>query len=163
MKEKLETIQIQETILELLPQWNDNIVKPFKKLLDEGVSLEMYYCIQRLKWLGGAATMTQLSKSSRMPKHQMTKLVNNLVEYRFVERISDPSDRRIVKIELTEDGRCFVDHFLNENAKYFQDLIEQIDKKDREVFQESLTNILSILCKLNSDSSPLDKETIIKY
>lgn len=152
MKEELKTIRIQETLLELLPQWNDNIVKPFKKALDEGVSLEMYYCIQRLKWLGGAATMTELSRISRIPKHQMTKLVNNLVEYKFVERVSDSSDRRIVRIELTEDGRCYVDYFLNENAKYFQDLIEQIDKEDREVFHQSLNNILSTLCKLNSDT-----------
>lgn len=151
MEEKLKTIRIQETILELLPQWNDIIVKPFKKSLDEGVSLEMYYCIQRLKWLGGAATMTELSKISRIPKHQMTKLVNNLVEYKFVERVSDPSDRRLVRIVLTEDGKCYVDHFLNENAKYFQDLIEQIAIEDREVFHQSLNNIFSTLCKLNSD------------
>jgi DNA-binding MarR family transcriptional regulator len=158
LEERIRIIQIQETLLELLPQWNDNIVKPFKKSLNEGVSLEMYYCIQRLKWLGGAATMTELSHISRLPKHQMTKLVNSLVEYKFVERVSDPSDRRIVKIELTEDGHCYIDYFLSENAKCFKDLIEQIDVEDRKVFHQSLNNIFHILCNLNPHNPQSSEE-----
>ncbi len=46
---KLEIEQIQEESLGLLPQWNYRIIKPFKQLLDEGISLEMYYCIQILR------------------------------------------------------------------------------------------------------------------
>jgi len=151
--------QVQEELLKLLPQWNDHIIKPFKKFLDEGISLEMYYCIQRLKWLGGVATMTELAKISHIPKHQMTKLVNRLVEYKLVERLNDPKDRRIVRIELTENAQCFIDYFLNENSKPFRTLIEKMEGTDRETFYQSVHDIYHILYKLSCENGFNQKQT----
>ena len=52
----------QEELLALMPVWNYRIAKPFKQMLDEGVSLEMYYCIQTLRWYGGTLTMSELAR-----------------------------------------------------------------------------------------------------
>ena len=39
-------LEIQESLLKLLPMWNYQIAKPFKQLLDDGISLDMYFaCI----------------------------------------------------------------------------------------------------------------------
>ena len=53
-------------LLTLLPVWNYRIAKPFKQLLDEGISLEMYYCIRTLQWGGGILTMSELAEYTRM-------------------------------------------------------------------------------------------------
>ena len=37
--------QIQGELLDLLPPWKYRITKPFEQMLEEGISLEMYYCI----------------------------------------------------------------------------------------------------------------------
>ena len=44
------------------------------KALD-GVSLDMYYCIQSMRRSGRTMTMTELANFARMPKQQMSKLV----------------------------------------------------------------------------------------
>ena len=60
----MKSTKTQELLLNLMPMWNYQIAKPFKQLLDEGVSLEMYYCIQMLRWQGGAMTMSQLARQT---------------------------------------------------------------------------------------------------
>ncbi len=150
MDNKLEIGQIQEELLGLLPQWNYRITKPFKQLLDEGISLEMYYCIRILRWLGGTATMTELGTYALMPKQQMTKMVNRLVEHQLVERLEDPADRRIIKIRLTDTAFQYIDHFLSEDAKCFRYLLEQMDGEDRIAFRNAIKTISDIFCRLPS-------------
>ncbi len=148
MDSQMEIGQIQEDLLGLLPQWNYRITKPFKQLLDEGISLEMYYCIRILRWLGGTATMTELGTYAQMPKQQTTKMVIRLVEHQLVERLDDPADRRIIKIRLTDKALQYIDHFLSEDAKCFRTLLEQMDDGDRADFRDAIKTISDIFYRL---------------
>lgn len=150
MEKKIDENQLQNLLLDLLPQWNDLLTKPFKKSLEDGMSLEMYYCIQRLKYLGGSATMSQLSEASFMPRHQMTKLVNRLFEYNLVKRETNTADRRFVKISLTNDAQCYLDHFIEEKGKPFRDLLQKMSDHEKQMFFESLQNIHTIFCRIDS-------------
>ena len=98
------------------------ITKPFKQLLDNGVSLEMYYCLNVLHSIGGIAIMTDLCNIMQTPKQHMTKIANRLVEQKSVERIYDKSNRRIIKLKLTEEGIKYIEQFLNKDAKCFKNL-----------------------------------------
>lgn len=144
MDEHLEIKKIQGTLLDVLPVWNYKIEKPFKQLLDEGVSLEMYYCIRILQW-HGSLTMSELASLVKMPKQQMTKMVNRLVEQEFAKRIYDPSDRRIIKIELTDNAQKYIDRFLTQDAECFQKLLEQMSETDRSDFMQAITTLMRIL------------------
>lgn len=145
--------EIQERLLALLPHWNYRISKPFKQLLDEGVSLEMYYCIQTLRFFGGVLTMSEMAQCTQMPKQQMTKMVNRLVDYGFAERAYEPSDRRIIKIKITDKALAYIDHFLTEDAESFQKLFRQMNEDDRRRFKEAIDTILNIFSAL-----PIDRE-----
>ena len=143
----MESTKIQELLLGLMPWWNYQIAKPFKQLLDEGVSLEMYYCIQTLRWLGGTMTMSELANWTKMPKQQMTKMVNRLVEQEFVERIDDPQDRRIIKIQITDKALEYIDHFLK-NTAGFHSLLDQLGEEEKEKFQQALELLFDVLSKV---------------
>lgn len=143
-------LQIQEKLLSLMPCWNYQIAKPFKQLLDEGFSLEMYYCLKTLEWAGGSATMSQIAAWTKVPRHQMTKMVNKLVEQELVERFDDPDDRRIVKIKLTEKADRYMEHFLSHNAACFLPLLEQMSEQDLEDFSHSLDELFRIFSNLPS-------------
>ena len=134
----MEYSVIQEKLLSLLPVWNYQVAKPFKQLLDEGISLEMYYCIKTLQWAGGSATMSQIATWTKVPKQQMTKMVNRLVEQEFVTRFDDPTDRRIVKIQITDKANEYIDHFLSHNASCFRPLLDGMDQKTLEEFGRGL-------------------------
>lgn len=144
--ETTEIRKIQEALLSMLPVWNYNIERPFKQLLDEGISLEMYYCIKTLQHTG-SLTMSELARFIRIPKQQMTKLVNRLVEQDFVRRIYDPADRRIIRIELTDNALQYIDCFLAQDMDCYQRLIEQMNETDRNDFYQAVVTLKRILFK----------------
>lgn len=153
-----DEMRIRELILELLPSWHYKIAKPFKKLQDEGVSLEMYYTIKTLQWSGGELTMSEVARLTKTPKQQMTKLVNRLVEQKFVERVDDPQDRRVVKIRLTDAGQDYNDRFLENNDDCFQPLLDKMDDGMMRDFLAGLELLDSVFLKLPCDCTQKDME-----
>ena len=110
---------LQEELLALMPVWNYRIAKPFKQMLDEGVSLEMYYCIQTLRWYGGTLTMSELA--------------------RYV---------RVIRLQITEKALAYIDHFLDEDAGCFRKLFENMTEENRVRFQEAMKAMIDILIEL---------------
>ena len=103
----MQTNEIQELLLDTIPAWHYWFARPFKRMLNDGVSLDMYYCIQSMRRSGRTMTMTELANFARMPKQQMSKLVDKLVEGGFAERLSDPDDRRVIRLRATEKAETF--------------------------------------------------------
>ena len=143
---------LQENLLALLPMWNYNIAKPLKHFLDDGISLEMYYCIQTLRWYEEPMNMSDLSEITKTPKKQMTKVADRLVDQGLVKRVYDPSDRRIVKLQLTERASSYIDHFLDKDGGYFKSIIEQLDQEDILKFQKAVKMLCEILSKLPKEN-----------
>ena len=52
----------------------------------------------------GGLTMNELSKAVNLDISTMTRMVDQLVEKGLVERQTDPKDRRVVRVGLTENG-----------------------------------------------------------
>lgn len=142
-----EITRIQESLLALLPLWNYKITKPFKQLLNEEISLEMYYCIQTLQWAGEPMSMTELTQFMRMPKQQMTKLVGRLVEGGFVRRIYDAADRRVIRLSVTDKAEEYIAKYLTEDAGYFRKLMEEMTEEDREDFRGAVETLIRVLAK----------------
>lgn len=148
----MELRQIQEQLLPMLPLWNYRIAKPFKQLLEEGISLEMYYCIKTIQWYGEPLTMSELARYTMSSKQQMTKVVNRLVEQELVERLYDPANRRIIKIDITEKARLYTDHFIESNADCFRPFLEQMSGEDLADFQRGIELVYRSLANLPWDS-----------
>lgn len=152
-------MKIEELLLSLLPLWNYRIAKPFKQLLEKGISLEMYYCIKTLQWGGGIMSMSELCCFTNTPKDQMTKMSNRLVEHQLVERVFDPSDRRIIKLRLTDKAQVYIDHFIEHDAQCFAPLLSQLNDEDLKNFEYALKLILDIFFKLPCDSCKNDSSS----
>ncbi len=89
----------------------------------------------------GKINMTTLAKSIDVSNQQLTKVVDNLVQRKLVKRSYDKKNRRVVLIEITKEGREYIDdilsnlkNFLESNSKKFNDkLLKDIIKKIDEV------------------------------
>ncbi len=149
MKQKDEIQEIQELLFIALPAWNYQIVKPLKQFLDDGMSLGMYYCLQTLLYYKEGLTMSELARCNDMTKQQMTKLINRLVELGFVERIYDPHDRRIIRIQATDHAIDYINSFLEHNAGYLRTLLENMEKTDRLAFKKALLTFIKVLVEKN--------------
>lgn len=145
----MKTSELQELLFSVMPQWYYWIDKPFKSLLDNHISLSMYYCIQVLKENGDTMTMTELARATHSPKQQMTKTVDRLIESNFAERISDPADRRIVRLKLTPEGLSYMENFLSEDAVYYQNLFDEMPDAERKNFYQALQTLHTCFCNMH--------------
>ena len=136
---------LHENLLAVLPAWHYYLEKPFKQVLDTGISLEMYYAIATLDWKDTQLTMSELCEYTKMTKQQMTKVVNKLVEHGFVERIYDSSDRRIIRLRLTETAHGYLHDFIENDVTCFYPLWKQMDRENLEKFSEGLEMIRDAL------------------
>ena len=135
-------------LLAIMPQWHYWFAKPFKRLLDDGVSLEMYYCIQFLRLNGETMTMSELAATTGMTKQQMTKIVNRLMEHNFVERVSDPDDRRIIRLKIKDKAESYINRFLDRDAAYFKEFFDELAPSDRDELAQALATLLRIFKSL---------------
>lgn len=142
---------MQEILLATMPQWHFWFARPFKRLLDEGISLEMYYCLQILKQSPDTVTMSELSALARIPKQQTTKLVDRLIEHNFAKRVSDPNDRRLIRLKITDEALAYIDRFLDKDAAYFKDFFDALTKDDKDSFGDALLTMHHIFKKMPKD------------
>lgn len=148
MKQTADFQQIRQDLLCLLPEWNYQITKPFKQLLTDEVSIEMFYCLRILDYLGGTATMSELGSFARMPKQHMTKMANRLTARQFVTRESDASDRRHVRLRLTDKAIDYLHQILSNDSECFSGLLNRMSAEDLAAFHSSIRILSDIFKRL---------------
>jgi DNA-binding MarR family transcriptional regulator len=95
----------------VLPEQAAQARARLRKLLPQGFSdddadFNLYYELGAiLSQAEMPLTMSELSQAVEVPFSTATRLVDSLVELGYAERLSDPSDRRLVRVGLTAQGK----------------------------------------------------------
>jgi DNA-binding MarR family transcriptional regulator len=84
----------------------------------------------------GPISMSSIAQALYYSKQNLTGIVDNLVRDGYVERLPDPSDRRVLNIALTAQGRTFMDE---RKKKIKSRLVEDLSHLSEEEL-ESLLN-----------------------
>lgn len=126
-----------------IPNW----VRPFKDSLNGEMSLETYYCLETLKSLG-VVTMTELAQHLKVPKQQVTKLVDNLYKYQFVERAHVEDDRRRISIRLTAKAVDYLDEYYLKNTAFIRMLEEKLTEEELLSLNDAILTLKQILPEL---------------
>ena len=92
--------------------------------------------------VNGTLTMSGLASKINTSNEQATRAVAQLVDKGFIERMHDSSNRRIIKISLTEEAKAFVEQIKSE---MHEDLMEKLSAFSDSEFRElvSATNIIA--------------------
>ncbi len=77
-------------------------------------------------------TMSQLAEALGVALPNATGIVNRLEERGLLDRRDDPSDRRLVRVELTDDGRRFIGDLEAARRERMSRLIAELDPEQRE-------------------------------
>jgi len=96
----------------------------------------------------GEIRMGDLARIMAVTTAAMTGMVERLVRYGYVERVSNPDDRRIIKVRLTRAGEDFIATLNARRRKAHIKIFGQISPQDREDYLRILTQIKNVL--LNS-------------
>jgi DNA-binding MarR family transcriptional regulator len=96
---KIDTIA--ENLMSIHPLLYKSISKPLRT--QSSITPGGMFVLGSLK-RHGILSMSDIGKCLSMPKPHITVIVDRLIEEGYVERQSDPHDRRIVNILITEKG-----------------------------------------------------------
>ncbi|HYE66986.1 MAG TPA: nitronate monooxygenase [Anaerovoracaceae bacterium] len=90
---------------------------------------------------GKAKTMTQVATSLKISVSTLTTAINKLVDKKYVNRFRVPEDRRIVKIELTEEGIEAVREHESFHSKMIDDVVTELNEAEQGILLQSLDNL----------------------
>ena len=132
MKNAKASERFVQNLLLVMPDWHSKLVKPFRETLRA--------C--------GTATMSELAHQMKVPKQQMTKLVDRLSQSRFVERVQGTDDRRVTWIRLTPGAVSYLDEYYLKNTAFIQMLEEKLTQDELERLNDAVEALEEILPKL---------------
>jgi DNA-binding MarR family transcriptional regulator len=83
-------------------------------------------------------TMGELSKAIAVPMSTATGMIDWMVDNGYVKRLSDPEDRRVVRISLTHSGRSLYESLQDHMVQHLQQLLSCLTFEE----QSSMSSIL---------------------
>lgn len=95
-------------------------------------------------------TPTMLSKLINMEKGSLTTLIDSLVKKDYVQRLSDPNDRRKTLLSLTANGIKQMRITEEQSQKVFAAMITNLDESEIDEMHKSLKSLVKILKKISS-------------
>jgi len=90
-------------------------------------------------------SMGELCKIAHVKMPSMTEVVDRLVAEGFVERIRDTDDRRVVKVQLTDNGKKAHGTILQSRETELMNIFGCLDEKDRARLLKSLRSASLIM------------------
>lgn len=108
--------------------------------------------ITRVQWtalyyIGDNEGITQKHLAQILDSNEssIVRLIDRMEKENIVRREKDPSDRRITKLFLTEDGMKKIQELLPIGEKFSRDCIKDISEEDLETFKRVLNKMVKNL------------------
>jgi DNA-binding MarR family transcriptional regulator len=96
----------------------------------------------------GNPSISNLGKKINVSKSQMTSRVDQLVSEGLIERVNDNQDRRIIRIQLTKNGKEFLRNSQKNIETNMNELIAPLSVEDLEDLETSIQTIKKIVLKI---------------
>jgi DNA-binding MarR family transcriptional regulator len=90
-------------------------------------------------------TMGELSAELKIPLSSATRLIDWLVNAGFIERMTDASDRRVVRVQMTTSARQFYQTAMDYNKERLALLMQKFTSQERQQMLHLMHKLLSIL------------------
>ncbi len=81
---------------------------------------------------GGSVTMGELCERLDISESAGTALSDRLVAHGMVEREADPSDRRVVRLSLSDEARAMVERFRKLKRRRIAEVLSVLDDQELE-------------------------------
>jgi DNA-binding MarR family transcriptional regulator len=115
-------------------------VENVEEVVDVGIGFEYISLLLRIQNLG-KPTMTELGHASGIQLSTLTRMVDRFVELNYVERRSDPSDRRIVRVLVTRQGDVALQKFAVAYEKRIQSVLRHVTIEEHEQLVQTLKKV----------------------
>jgi len=144
---KLKIDSIADNLLSIHPLLYKSISKPMRT--QTSITPGGMFVLGSLK-RNGMLSMSDIGKCLSMPKPHITVLVDKLIEEGYVERQSDPSDRRIVNILITPKGLKDFEEIKQAVSETLKSKLILLNEEELEVLSNASQHVKDILISILS-------------
>ncbi len=89
----------------------------------------------------------QVAERMNLSASRLTRIIDGLVNKKYMLREIDPEDRRHMRVTLSEHGVLFVQKLNEAYIDIHKEILEDIDKTQHSPLIDAMTNLLSALEK----------------
>ncbi len=139
-----ESEKIVDDFIFLLTYMRHNYLRPAEQITRLKLSHAQFHAISFLA-LKGPLPMSELANNMGISKQQLTPLIYKLIEARWVIRRTDENDRRIVLIEITEEGINMYTELKNDIKHKFSEKLSELPEKELKELADLMQKIQIIL------------------
>jgi MarR family transcriptional regulator, organic hydroperoxide resistance regulator len=91
---------------------------------------------------------TELAEQAWSAPGTVTSVVNTLVKGGFVERRPDETDRRVVRLYITDEGRALMSYYVPQAATQWSKAFDFVDEADEAVVRQFFIQMIDHLGQL---------------
>ncbi len=89
-------------------------------------------------------TMKEVSEHIHITAPSTTTLIDNMVRMKYILRINNKIDRRIIRLKITKNGQKELEIGLVAAKKHLEKIFNKLPKKDRNDFERILTKLYKL-------------------
>ena len=108
-----------------------------RKLFGVKITLQQYLTLDTLA-KKGRCMVTELSRTLGVAISTMTELAGRLVKRRFIEKIRDIKDRRIVWVSLTGRGLEIIREMNEKKQRHILNILKKLTQRERRMLINAL-------------------------
>ncbi len=112
-------------------------MKEIEKLVDVDLNFPQLQVLEQIYVLK-EPMMSQLGKVTGIQLSTLTRIVDKLVQKKFVTRKFDPSDRRVIRVNLTPYGNEIVKKIEETKREKIKSVLKKFSSFEREKFLQML-------------------------
>ena len=114
----------------------------FDKLQENGINITPeQYLVMDILWEKSSISQQNIADIIQKDKNSVTKIIDSLEKKNLVIRVVDKNDRRINKIELTEEGSALEKITTEVAINFMNNVVKNIDTKDLDTFVNVMRQI----------------------
>ena len=138
---ELTVSEFADRVSELMPLISREFVKHQLMEFDKLKMTMPQFFVLDLVNRQGEAKMSDLAKFINVTTAAMTGIVDRLVKGGYAARVSEPGDRRIIKVKLTAKGSKAVRDMLQKRKEIIIKMFGFISQEEREEYLKILAHI----------------------
>lgn len=101
----------------------------------------------------GTCTMSEIANALGVSLSAITGIIDRMVKHGFVERLRDDSDRRLVRVQLTEKGTSILNELHQHKNRHLRSMLGVLNDSDRASLIELIQKIIDALHQQKSLSN----------
>ncbi|MHC1747920.1 MAG: MarR family winged helix-turn-helix transcriptional regulator [Cellulosilyticaceae bacterium] len=145
--EHLSLETISSTVFTFMLQVNKKILDPhaiIKTLvLPPSHTKVVFYLFHH-----GSTSVSKIAKDLCISKPNMTPILDNLIVHGYINRANSPDDRRIILIELTEEGKFFFKSIQQLMEKNLEAKLATLSASDLAILDDAIKTLSTIINKI---------------